>query len=442
LGCETGEELCLDIVQKRCYISIVKNRKFSLKSNKTDGTKTMLAEKKIVLGVSGGIAAYKAAELTRALMQRGASVKIVMTENAARFITPLTLQTLSQNRVYTDMFVPADQFELAHIALADFADAFVIAPATANIIGKIASGIGDDLLSTTIMAQDKPTLVCPAMNDKMLANPIVQENIRKLKNIGYVVMDSAEGDLACGASGKGRLPEIAEIVDAVEKLFVKKDFTGKKILITAGPTEEPLDPVRFISNLSSGKMGYALARAAQRRGAQVILISGPTSLSVPPLERVIHVRTAVEMHRAVMEYFKKADIIIKAAAVADYRPKNFSEEKIKKGAKSMILELEKNPDIIADVGKNKGRRILVGFAMETENLLVNAQEKLKKKNMDLIVANNLREEGAGFRADTNIITMIDPAGYVEKLDKMTKIEAADAILHRIKKLMMKKSDRK
>ena len=395
----------------------------------------MLANKKIVLGVTGGIAAYKAAELIRALIKSGAQVKVIMTKSAKEFITPLTLQTLSQNQVYTDMFVPVDKYEMAHITLAEFADAFVIAPATANIIGKIASGIGDDLLSTTIMAQEKPTLICPAMNDKMLANPIVQKNINKLKKFGYTVMESAEGELACKAKGKGRLPEIAEIVEAIETLLTPKDFAGVKILITAGPTEEPLDPVRFITNLSSGKMGYALAVAAHRRGAEVTLISGPTNLPLPPVEKIIRVRTAKEMHKAVMDNYKKAAIIIKAAAVADYSPQISAAEKIKKDKKTLSLELKNNPDIIADLGRNKGGRILVGFAMETQNLLVNARGKLKKKNMDLIVANNLREEGAGFRTDTNIITIIDRTGKAESFDKITKIEAADAILDRVKKII-------
>jgi len=395
----------------------------------------MLENKKIVLGVSGGIAAYKAAELIRALIKSEAQVKVIMTKSAKEFITPLTLQTLSQNQVYTDMFVPADKYEMAHITLAEFADAFVIAPATANIIGKIASGIGDDLLSTTIMAQEKPTLICPAMNDKMLTNPIVQKNINKLKKFGYTVMESAEGELACKTKGKGRLPDIAEIVEALETLLTPKDFAGVKILITAGPTEEPLDPVRFITNLSSGKMGYALAVEAHRRGAEVTLISGPTNLPLPPVEKIIKVRTAKEMHKAVMDNYKKAAVIIKAAAVADYSPKESATEKIKKDKKTLSLELKNNPDIIADVGRNKGGRILVGFAMETQNLLANAREKLKKKNMDLIVANNLREDGAGFRTDTNIITIIDRAGKTEPLEKMTKIEAAGAILDRVKKII-------
>jgi len=402
----------------------------------------MLTNKKIVLGVTGGIAAYKAAELTRALIKAGAQVKVIMTKSAAEFITPLTLQTLSQNLVYTDMFVPTDKYDMAHIALAEFADAFVIAPATANIIGKIASGIGDDLLSTTIMAQVKPTLICPAMNDKMLVNPIVQENIKKLKKFGYVVMDSAVGDLACKTQGAGRLPDVPEIIEAIETLLTPKDLDGVKILITAGPTEEPLDPVRFITNLSSGKMGYALAIAARRRGAIVTLISGPTILSVPPVEKIIKVRTAREMYKAVLNNYKKAEIIIKAAAVADYCPKVLATEKIKKDGEILSLELKRNPDIIAEIGRNKGNRVLVGFAMETENLLANAQEKLKKKNMDLIVANNLKEAGAGFRTDTNIITIIDGTGKAESLKKMTKIEAAEEIFDRVLKIIKKKGGRK
>lgn len=399
----------------------------------------MLENKKIVLGITGGIAAYKAAELTRRLVKAGAHVKIIMTKSALEFITPLTMQTLSQNRVYTDMFASDDEYDMAHIALAEFADAFVVAPATANIIGKIASGIGDDLLSTTIMAENKPTLICPAMNDKMLANPIVHDNIRKLKKNGYAVMDSAVGELACKTEGKGRLPEIDAILAEIENIMTPQDLAGVRILITAGPTEEPLDPVRFITNLSSGKMGYALASAAQRRGARVTLVSGPTSLPLPPLEKIVTVRTAREMHKAVLQHYKSARVIIKAAAVADYRPKIVANEKIKKEGKTLFIELERNPDIIAEIGKKKGNRILVGFAMETQNLLTNARGKLVKKNMDMIVANNLRQEGAGFRTDTNIITVIDRAGKTESLEKMTKIDAAGAILNRIKKLISEKS---
>lgn len=402
----------------------------------------MIADKKIVLGITGGIAAYKSAQLVRALIKEGARVKVIMTKSAMEFITPLTMQTLSQDQVYTDMFLQSDKYDMAHIALAEFADAFVVAPATANVIGKIACGIGDDLLTTTIMAQAKPTLICPAMNERMLSNPIVQENIKKLKKVGYVVMESAEGELACQMSGKGRLPDVQDIVEEIRNLLAFKDFKETKILITAGPTEEPLDPVRYITNSSSGKMGYALAAAACRRGANVTLISGPTNLPVPPVEKIIRVRTAKEMHRAVIDNYKKANIIIKAAAVADYRPRVSAAEKIKKDQKTLCLELEKNPDIIAEIGKNKGNRILVGFAMETQNLLANAREKLKVKNMDLIVANNLREEGAGFRTDTNVITIIDRAGKSESFKKMTKFEVAEEILNRVKNIMDKKRGEK
>ncbi|PKN20519.1 MAG: bifunctional phosphopantothenoylcysteine decarboxylase/phosphopantothenate--cysteine ligase CoaBC [Deltaproteobacteria bacterium HGW-Deltaproteobacteria-6] len=401
----------------------------------------MLKNKKIVLGITGGIAAYKAAELTRALIKAYAEVRVIMTRSAAEFITPLTLQTLSQGQVYTDMFTPADQYDMAHIALADWADAFLIAPATGNIIGKIASGIADDLLSTTIMAQNKPTLICPAMNDKMLANPVVQDNIRKLRQFGYAVMESGVGELACKTSGSGRLPEIAKILDAVESLLTPKDFTGERLLITAGPTEEPLDPVRYITNLSSGKMGYALATAAHHRGAEVTLISGPTKLAAPPVERIIYVRTALEMHQAVMNHYSKATVIIKAAAVADYRPKSMASEKIKKDKGLLCVELTRNPDIIAEIGAKKKKGVLVGFAMETQDLLANARQKLLKKNMDMIVANSLREEGAGFQTDTNIITIIDKNGKTVKLDKMTKKDAAHRILDHVKTFCKKKGPR-
>ena len=402
----------------------------------------MLKKKKIVLGITGGIAAYKAAELTRALIKEGAQVKVVMTKSATEFITPLTMQTLSQNQVYLDTFVPAEKYDMAHIALADFADAFIIVPATGNIIGKIAAGVADDLLSTTIMAAGKPVLICPAMNNKMLANPIVQDNLSKLQEHGYFIMESAVGELACKTQGSGRLAEITDIIEEIKSLLTPKDFLNEKVLITAGPTQEPLDPVRFITNLSSGKMGYALATAARRRGAEVTLISGPTFLSPPKVEKIINVRTAREMHKAVMENYKKAKIIIKAAAVADYRPKEISRQKLKKTKESLTVEMKTNPDIIEEIGKNKEGRIVVGFAMETQNLLANAREKLKKKNMDLIVANDVCKEGAGFQSDTNIVTIIDKKGKTETLKKMTKLEAADEILNRVKILLGTESGRK
>lgn len=401
----------------------------------------MLENKKIVLGITGGIAAYKSAELVRALVKAGAKVKVMMTQSATEFITPLTLQTLSQGPVYTDMFAVTEQYDMAHIALADFADAFVIAPATGNVIGKIASGIADDLLTTTIMAQNKPTLICPAMNDKMLANPVVRDNIRKLRQFGYTVMESGVGELACKTSGSGRLPDIADIVDAIEFLLTPKDLTGEKILVTAGPTEEPLDPVRYITNLSSGKMGYALAKAAHQRGGQVTLISGPTKISPPPVEKIIFVRTALEMYQAVMDHHSKATVIIKAAAVADYRPQSTALEKIKKDTGLTSIDLTRNPDIIAAIGAKKKKGLLVGFAMETQDLLANARQKLIKKNMDMIVANSLREEGAGFQTDTNIITIIDRNGKTIKLNKMTKRDAAHRILDHIKTLSKKKGPR-
>ena len=394
------------------------------------------------MGVAGGIATYKSAELTRALIKEGAQVKVIMTKSAGEFISPLTFQTLSGNMVYTDMFVPTAKYDMAHISLAEFADAFVIAPATGNIIGKIASGIGDDLLTTTIMASDKPTLICPAMNDKMLANPLVQDNINRLKKYGYVIMDSAYGELACKTQGAGRLPDASAIVEEIEALLTPKDLTGERILVTAGPTEEPLDPVRFITNLSSGKMGYALARVASRRGAEVTLITGPTDLPLPPGKKVVQIRTAQEMYEAVLEHFEKSTVVIKAAAVADYRPAVLAKEKIKKNNQPFPLMLERNPDIIAQIGKSKGNRILVGFAMETENLLANAREKLRKKKLDFIVANNLREEGAGFQTDTNVITIIDTSGQAESFPKMTKIEAADKILDRIKEAIRRKGKSK
>ncbi|HOE79349.1 MAG TPA: bifunctional phosphopantothenoylcysteine decarboxylase/phosphopantothenate--cysteine ligase CoaBC [Smithellaceae bacterium] len=402
----------------------------------------MLVNKKIVLGITGGIAAYKAAELTRVLVKAGAQVRVIMTKSAMEFITPLTMQTLSQGPVYTDMFAPAGEFDMAHISLADFADAFLIAPATGNIIGKLASGIADDLLTTTLMAQNKPTLVCPAMNDKMLANPVVQDNIKKLRQYGYEVMESAVGELACKTSGAGRLPDIPVIIDALESLLTPKDYEGEEVLVTAGPTQEPLDPVRYITNLSSGKMGYALATAARHRGASVTLISGPCAMPAPPGVKIINVRTALEMHEAVMKNFTKATVIVKAAAVADYRPESVSEEKIKKSKGLAGIRLVPNPDIIAEIGAKKTRGILVGFAMETQELLANARLKLARKKMDMIVANSLREEGAGFGTDTNIVTIIDSNGKEIRLDKMTKSQVAHRILDHVKTLKKKKGPAK
>ena len=397
----------------------------------------MIKGKNIVLGITGGIAAYKAAELTRELIKGGANVKVVMTKHAVEFITPLTMQVLSGNPVFTDMF-KQDVYDISHISLAQFADVIAIVPATANIIGKIASGIADDLLSTIVMATRSPKVICPAMNSNMYLNPIVQNNIANLEAHGYQFVTPACGELACGSEGIGKLPDIPQIVEALEASLTLKDLVGEKILVTAGPTREPFDPVRFITNYSSGKMGYAIATMACRRGADVTLISGPSSLPVPTNVHFIPVSSALEMRDAVMLHFEEATVIIKAAAVADYRPCIPAEQKIKKKESSLVINLEKNPDIIAEVGKRKGERILVGFAMETENLLENALSKLKAKNLDFIVANDLRETGAGFQVDTNIIKILKRDGSVEALPMMEKQNAADHILDCVKELRSKK----
>ncbi len=397
----------------------------------------MLKGKKILLGVTGGIAAYKTAELTRDFIKGGADVKVVMTSNATKFISPLTLQTLSGNPVYTDMFSLTEDWEIGHISLADYPDIIVVAPATANIIGKVAAGIADDLLTSLIMATTKPILFCPAMNSNMYQNAAVKENMDKLASRGYLLMGAAEGELACGTEGPGRLPPLQDIVEEVESALTGKDLAGENVLVTAGPTQEALDPVRFISNHSSGKMGYALAVMARRRGAKVTLISGPTDLPAPCGVELIPVRSAVEMRDAVMKSMRKATVIIKAAAVADYRPASQSASKIKKKEGPLTLTLERNPDIIAEAGRTKGKRVLVGFAMETENLVENAKSKLKSKNMDLIVGNDLSSPDAGFRADTNIVKIIDRNGRVESLPLLDKREVADRILDRIKALRKK-----
>jgi len=357
----------------------------------------------------------------------------VMTQNATRFVTPLTFQVLSGRRVLTDTFGD-DGYDMNHIALADYAELMIIAPATANMVGKAASGIADDLLSTTVMTLRCPVLFCPAMNAAMYESPIVQDNLGKLRRAGFHVLEPAVGDLACGVSGKGRLPEISLIVTEAARLLSPQDLAGERILVTAGPTREPFDPVRFITNYSSGKMGYALAAAARRRGAEVVLVSGPVTLPPPYGVEAVMVESAREMFEKVMEHLERSTVIIKAAAVADYRPAVRSRGKIKKTKGPLILELERNPDIIAEVGKRKGDRILVGFAMESENLVENAAAKMKAKGMDFIVANDLNEEGAGFQHDTNKVRIIMNDGSIESLPLMDKLEVAHAILDRVKKL--------
>ena len=394
----------------------------------------MLKGKKIVLGVTGGIAAYKAAELVRELVRSGAEVFVVMTRSAQEFITPLTLQTLSGNKVATELFSLLEESEIGHISLADRADILVIAPATANIIGKIAGGIADDLLSTVVMATQAPVLLAPAMNVHMWENSITQENIQKLRARGYHFIDPEAGELACGYEGKGRLAEIPAIVEEVQTLLSPKDYSGETILVTAGPTEEPIDPVRFLSNRSSGKMGFAVSRAARRRGAQVTLVSGPTALTPPAHLRFIPVRTAAQMREAVLENLQAASIVVMAAAVSDFRPQGTREEKIKKSKANLNLPLELNPDILYEAGQKKGTRLLIGFAAETHDLLQNARQKLAEKNLDLIVANDVSLPGAGFAADTNIVKLIDRRGNIEELPLMGKEEVADLILDRLVKL--------
>ena len=394
----------------------------------------MLKDKKIVLGITGGIAAYKSAELTREFVKKEAFVRVIMTKNAAEFITPLTLQTLSGHPVFTNMFTPLTDFDMVHISLAEYADIIVIAPATANVIGKIAAGLADDILTTTVMATKAPVLICPAMNVNMYNNAIVKENIGRITARGHLFMAPGYGELACKAEGYGRLPEIPDIVEEVESILTPKDLKGEKILVTAGPTREPFDPVRYITNYSSGKMGYALAIAGKRRGAHVTLISGPTVLPAPRDIKFIPVASAVDMRDAVMDHLDSATVVIKAAAVADYRPSLRSAAKIKKGD-GLDLQLERNPDIILEVGRKKGSRILVGFAVETENLVENARNKMKKKNMDIIVANDVTKEGAGFGHDTNIIKILSPEGGIENIPLMSKMEVADRILDRVKKII-------
>jgi len=391
----------------------------------------MLKGKKIILGVTGGIAAYKAAELVRELVRSGAEVFVVMTRSAQAFITPLTFQTLSGNKVTTELFSLIEESEIGHIALADRAELLVIAPATANIIGKIAGGIADDMLTTIVMATKAPVLLAPAMNVHMWENPICQENIQKLRGRGFHFIDPEAGELACGYEGKGRLAEIPAIVEEIRSILSPKDLSGETILVTAGPTEEPIDPVRFLSNRSSGKMGFAVARAARLRGARVILVSGPSALPAPSGVKFIPVRTAAEMREAVLGSLAGVSVLIMAAAVSDYRPKVTSPEKIKKSQAELTLPLELNPDILREAGQRKEKRLLIGFAAETESLLANARKKLAEKNLDLIVANDVSLPGAGFAADTNIVKLIDRSGKIEELPLMGKEELADRVLDRV-----------
>lgn len=398
----------------------------------------MIKGKQIVLGVTGGIAAYKVVELVRQFRKRDAKVYIIMTKNAQQFITPLTFQTISGNQVFTDLF-NSFQPEIDHIALADKADILIIAPATANIIAKIASGCADDLLSTVVLATRAPMLIAPAMNAKMWDNPVVKQNIEKLKERSFRIIEPTTGELACGYEGKGRLAEIEDIVEEAITILTKKDFQGERILITAGPTHEPIDPVRFLTNRSSGKMGYALAKASHRRGAEVRFIIGPINFQPIPHIHTTPVETSLEMNKAVLHHYKSCSIVIKAAAVADYRPKKIFQDKMKKTYKTFTLGLERNPDILYQLGKNKGNRILVGFAAETRNIISQAKSKLDKKNLDLIVVNNAHQKKGGFGSDSNEVTLIDYEGKIDALPLMGKEELADKILDKIKQLQAEKA---
>lgn len=387
--------------------------------------------KSVVIGVTGGIAAYKALEVVSALVKRNIEVNVIMTKSATEFVRPLSFETLSQNPVTVDTFERTATWEVEHVALAKKADCFLIVPATANIIGKMAHGIADDMLSTTLLATRAPILIAPAMNTAMYENVAVQENMEILKKRGMRIVEPLEGRLACGDRGKGHLAEVSDIVEAVlDVLTDAKDLTGKTVLVTAGPTHEALDPVRYITNHSSGRMGYAVAKIAKRRGANVILVSGVTELPKILGIKTIDVVSAVEMRDAVMAHLAEADVVVKAAAVGDYRATEVSLQKIKKNEEDMTIHLTKNPDILAEIGQTPHKAVVVGFSMETENLEANAIQKMENKHVDIMVANDITQEGAGFQSETNIATLYFPDGSREKLPKMTKEDLANEILDR------------
>ncbi len=391
--------------------------------------------RRVLLGVTGGIAAYKAAEIVRLLVKEGCDVRVVMTRNATEFVGPLTFETLSGNPVWTEPFRLTPEHEVAHVALAAGSDLLLIAPATANILGKAASGIADDLLSTLICAASRiPIVFAPAMNVDMYRSPAVRENIRRLKRFGYDFIEPDEGELACGTSGPGRLAEPARIVEDVLFRLSPKDLAGERILVTAGPTEERIDPVRFLTNASSGKMGYAVARAAAQRGAEVTLVSGPSHCEVPLHVKAIRVRSAEEMRRAVMKAYAKCTCVVMAAAVSDFRPASPARRKVKKEGASLVLQLARTPDILQELGRKKGKRILIGFAAETDALVRNAREKLEKKNLDLIVANDVSGKRVGFQSDENQIKLIGRNGRIVESPVLPKRVLAHWVLDQIKVL--------
>jgi phosphopantothenoylcysteine decarboxylase/phosphopantothenate--cysteine ligase len=394
----------------------------------------MLSGKRILLGVTGSIAAYKAVDVLRRLKESGADVRVVMTKNATRFISPLTFETLSGKPVLCDEFQDWARSSIGHIDVAANQDLALIAPATANIVGKAAAGIADDALTTALMALECPVVMAPAMNDRMYRNPVLRRNIQFLKEQGVRFIEPETGPLACGTTGQGRLADPSRIVQEITSMLVSQDLAGVTILVTAGPTREPIDMVRFISNPSSGKMGYAIAAAARDRGAQVVLISGPSHLPLPYGVKTIRVLSADDMYRAVMEHIEGTQIVIMAAAVSDFKPAVFTDRKIKKQEAPTILQLEPTRDILVELGKTAGKRFLVGFAAETDNMRQNALKKLQEKNLDMIVANDLVRAGAGFGTDTNAVTIIDRNGTETELPVMPKSEIAAHILDKIVEL--------
>lgn len=388
--------------------------------------------KTVVLGVTGGIAAYKACDLVSRLHKKGIQVRVIMTEHACEFVQPLTLEVLSGNRVVTDMFNRDFPWEVEHISLAKAADVFAVVPATANILGKYAHGVADDMLSTTLLATRAPVLFAPAMNTAMYEHPAVQENITMLKRRGCLFVEPASGHLACGDTGKGKLADVEKIEQAILDALTEKDMQGMHVTVTAGPTREAMDPVRFLSNHSTGKMGYAIARSAKMRGAEVTLISGPVALEPLDGVRMIPVTSACDMREAVMQALPQSDLVIKAAAVGDYRPATCQDDKIKKHDDDMSVSLVRNPDILAEIGeKRRDDQVICGFSMETRDLLENSTKKLQKKNCDVIVANNLKVKGAGFAGDTNVVTLLYRNGKVEPLELMEKDSVADILLERL-----------
>ena len=394
----------------------------------------MNKQKCVVLGVTGGIAVYKALDIASAFRKKDIEVRVIMTESATKFVAPLTFQSISQNMVVTDMFAEPKAWEIQHISLAQKADCLLVAPATANIIGKVANGIADDMLSTTIMACKSKVIFAPAMNTNMYENPIVQGNIEKLKSLGYEFIEPDSGRLACGDIGKGKFPKPEVIVERVlTELHDKKDLINKKVVISAGPTRSDLDPVRFVSNRSTGKMGYEIAKEARDRGAEVVLVSGPVSLEEPQGIKTIKVSTNAEMYEKVKENYDDADIVIMSAAVADYKAKEVSKQKIKKGDGNLIIELVRDRDILMTLGSEKKKQILVGFAAESENLISNAKGKLERKNLDYIVANDITCSDTGFGSDDNRVTIISRDCNEVVLNKMSKREVAENLFDIIMK---------